>query len=299
MRFTSLLYVVGATVTGCTLYDRSLIADAVGGEKETGDGDDSGDGDGDGDLSGDGDGDGDLSGDGDGDRGGTGGSASGTGGSGSNGGSGGSGSGVGGDGPDTPSDSLVDDFNDKDVFIEAVDGRVGSWQAQDDGTGGEMDPGPGDPFATAQVSVGDHALRVQATGFSGWGVGYFVSLNDPDGVGGAAPLPYDFEGLGYNSVRFRATKDAVGDASLLTLSLADVRSISGGVCEYVHQSASVLLTDVWQDYTLHVKNDFSTGCGARMLDQLYELHIVQPADEEPGVPIDFWIDDIEFVFVPE
>lgn len=191
---------------------------------------------------------------------------------------------------------MVDDFNDKDAFIHVIDGRVGSWQALEDGTGGEMDPGPGDPFATAQVSVGDHALRVQATGFSGWGVGYFVSLNDPDGVGGNEPLPYDFEGRGYNSIRLRAKKEESSDASLLRIALADVRSIAGGVCEFTHQSASIFLTDTWQEYTLHVKNDFSTGCGARRLDELYELHIVQPADEEPGVPIDFWIDDIEFIY---
>src|ERR1019366_5022844 len=69
-------------------------------------------------------------------------------------------------------EDLIDDLDDGDPYVPSVNGRVGSWQAVNDGTpGGVMFPDPLAgfmPTETGDVFPKDAALT-QGRGFSEWG----------------------------------------------------------------------------------------------------------------------------------
>ena len=195
-------------------------------------------------------------------------------------------------------ESLVDDFDDMNAAIENEAGRAGTWMALSDGTaGGVMTPGPGDPFVVAFREDTNFALHIVATGFESWGVGYFASLSESSGTGGM-PGPYDLLAKGYNAIRFWAKKEP-GKASILKIRIADESSSPSGscpvsTCGYDHAEGLVSLKDDWTEFTLRFDDLSKKFSSTIEFDKAYELHIVQP-----GADIDFWIDDIRFVKLPQ
>jgi hypothetical protein len=201
----------------------------------------------------------------------------------------------------TALESMLDDFNDQNAFIELEAGRNGSWMTYNDMTeGAVMSPGPGDDFVPELREDSDFALHSVATGFTGYGIGYFVSLSEGTGVANG-PGPYDLLAEGYNAIRFSAKRGA-GKAAALDIAIADETSSTSGscpvapivMCAYDHARGRVLLTEEWTEFTLLFSDMAKKSSPTAEFDKAYEFHILQK-----GEVIDFWIDDIRFVEVPE
>jgi hypothetical protein len=97
----------------------------------------------------------------------------------------------------TGSDALIDDFEDGDPILRAVDGRVGGWWVAGD-TGCTLDPSnpPTPEFGGASGSA--LALHVSAAGCDDWGFSTGVSLNS------TSPLACAYDAKAYDGVYFWA-----------------------------------------------------------------------------------------------
>lgn len=210
----------------------------------------------------------------------------------------GGGEAAGSGGADAPmSESLLDGFDDMNAAIENEAGRTGTWMAYNDGSvGGVMSPGPGQAFEVELREDTNFALHVVATGFDTWGVGYFSSLSEGTGVDDK-PGPYDLLAEGYNAVRFWAKK-APGKASILLIKIADESSSTSGSCPeiscaYDHAEGLVSLKEEWTEFTLRFSDMAKKSSPLVEFDKAYEFHILQNSSD-----IDFWIDDIRFIELP-
>ena len=92
--------------------------------------------------------------------------------------------------------ALIDDLEDNDHIILTNEMRKGYWYPFDDMTGGTITVTPVDG-----VPGTGGVLTASASGFTEWGAGFGVSLNNDDTTG--APCPYDASV--YDGVRFDIT----------------------------------------------------------------------------------------------
>ncbi len=191
--------------------------------------------------------------------------------------------------------ALIDDLEvdegamESDGQIHPVDGRVGFWFTYNDATAGAMQE-PESPFLPQPGGVGgsEYAARTWGDGFTDWGAGMAVSINNDF----SGDCPYDasnFDGIsfwarGTGSVRFH----------LATVATTPVDS--GGTCTgtcYDNFGTSVELTDEWTQVVVTWDElsqegwgdaaDFETG-------ELMQIHWQMA----PSEPFDVYIDDLSF-----
>ena len=200
---------------------------------------------------------------------------SGSGGAGGAGGSG-TGTGTGGSGGDTTADTgappagteIIDDMEDNDGSIAAVNGRVGAWYTYNDQTASATQvPKQGDAFTmTAGGRDGSvYAANTHGSGFSVWGAGYGFNLKDPgDGNSGSAKLTYDASA--YTGITFWAKVGAGSDKGLrVNVSNKDTDP-AGAICAPMdkcsdHFGSPVTLTNEWAKYTLPFAKMSQSGWG--------------------------------------
>ena len=124
--------------------------------------------------------------------------------------------------PDAGSDNnLIDDLEDGDKVIRQVAGRQGSWYVFNDGKGTQTPPvGAFTPFAGGARSS-RYATHTFGQGFSDWGAGIAVDLNNPgdnpqDDRRGAYDVSgwhgFAFQAKGNGAVRFKVITRAIADA---------------------------------------------------------------------------------------
>lgn len=185
------------------------------------------------------------------------------------------GSGTGGSGGDTMADTgtpgavdVIDDMEDNDGSIAAVNGRVGAWYTYNDQTAAATQiPKQGDPFAmTAGGRDGSgYAANTHGSGFTVWGAGYGFNLKDPgDGDGGSAKSTYD--GSAYTGISFWAKAGPGSDKGMrVNVSNKDTDP-TGAICAPMdkcsdHFGSPVTLTTEWAKYTLPFAKMAQSGWG--------------------------------------
>jgi len=141
---------------------------------------------------------------------------------------------------------VIDDFEDGDFQLPANPtrgGRAGSWYLFSDGTG----IGTYDVFAIKRGSKSVEGLRVQGSGFSGWGSGIGVDLNR-SGASDSSKLAYD--AAAYSGITFWAR---AASSSAVKVALPDVDTDSAGMtCSSCgrHYSKFVQIGTDWQRFTV-------------------------------------------------
>lgn len=137
--------------------------------------------------------------------------------------------------------ALIDDFEDGDLFVSALDHRGGIWGSYDDGSGGTV--------TTAVESAGSgRALRIASRGFTGFGAGVFATLH-PGSSESRACL---HDASRYTGMRFRARSST--PVRLALESRATLTPDRGGACGLAREAcfdqhgAVLPASDDWRDY---------------------------------------------------
>ncbi len=212
--------------------------------------------------------------------------------------SGAGGGGGSGGGPVIDPVGLLDGFEDDDLTLERSAGRSGVWYLFNDGSAGTTGPAPlaCSPLSGAPAALGDYAMHVTATGFTGYGSGLGV-----DFVAGKKP----YDGSKLSGVRFWA-RVGEGKNKRHRVQLVDGTSdVLGGKCNPAanapggekcddHFGKDLTLTSSWTLYVVPFTELTQMGFGtwAAALDKttLYGLQVTA----KPKLDVDLWIDQIEF-----
>lgn len=187
--------------------------------------------------------------------------------------------------PAGPSELVLDDFEDGDGTVSAG-GITGTWGTYSDGTSA-ITP----PVASPVVPV-DGALHVSGAGFSEWGAGLGLDLEQ--GGQGYANLS------SYASVKVRARGTGVITVELATP--ATTGSDEGGECTgegcFGHYFSNITLTPEYQDHVVTFSTMGQPSWGqsaARQTDRVMGLNFLARAEGGQSASIDLWVDSVALV----
>jgi hypothetical protein len=188
---------------------------------------------------------------------------------------------------------MIDDLEDGDNAVLAVEGRDGFWYSYNDGTAGAtQSPSPSVDLAPEAIPGGrgtsTKAVHTTGSGFTDWGAGVGVGLNEDS----SKPCVYDASV--HTGIELWAKGDATVRMNVATIATAD--KTEGGSCSTScddHFGASLDLTSTWTKYTIAFTDLQQAGWGtvasfdaAKLLGLSWQV--------PGGVDFDFWIDDVTF-----
>jgi hypothetical protein len=186
--------------------------------------------------------------------------------------------------PAASPESVIDDFEDGDLFITKSDGRTGSWY-----------PYPvASPTTTGVASAncvahGKHSGHFIATGSDGGaGANWNASMIDPF----TDVIPYNASAWnGFSFWIAAGDTESVGD---MTVGINIPGVVSGGCmpCGDYHHTI-VKLTRTWTRVSIRFEDLKQTGFGVPLISPLPKDRIVNFIFW-PKNPFDFWIDDFRF-----
>ncbi len=194
-------------------------------------------------------------------------------------------------------EELIDDLNDGDRFIPAVNGRAGAWSDSHDGSpNATMYPDPNTGFAP--TDTGDpcrkYAAYVAGAGYVLWGADFWFGLGSP------------YDASKYKGISFWAKIDA-GTSSVVRVAFPDKDTqpdanmcqtgiSSGPTACFDHYGYRMTLDSTWTKYTVMFSQLGQEGWGhagtAFDPTSLYEVLFQIPVGANFGV----WIDDVAFTF---
>lgn len=193
---------------------------------------------------------------------------------------------------------LLDDFEDGDNKPFRGFQREGWWFAAHDSSGGEIEPRP-DRFQAAQLPVEEAttknrmAAHFTAGGFSDWGVVWGTTLRwIDDGI----RCPFNAER--FAGLRFRAKGN--GRVRVNFGIPATTPPEYDGVCQercFDTHSRIVTLTPEWQAYEVRWDRLQQGGWGSEARFDPQRLLSLNFSVQPESMPVDIWVDDIEF-FAP-
>jgi hypothetical protein len=196
-----------------------------------------------------------------------------------------------------PNEESIDDLNDGDRFIPAVNGRAGAWFVSHDGSpNGKMSPDPSTGFASTNTgdSCRKYASYVTGSGFVLGGASFWFGLGSP------------YNASKYTGISFWGKIDA-GTSSALRVGFPDKDTYpDGNLCStasnagsnmcWDHYGYRVTLTSTWTKYTINFSQlaQESWGRAGSGFDRasLYQVLFAIPV----GATFGIWIDDVAFTF---
>lgn len=198
--------------------------------------------------------------------------------------------------PLTPPE-VIDDFEDADNAVLKSEGRVGRWNAYNDGTGTQM-PSAGSELVPEGPGANSTqlALHTSGSGFTDWGAGLQVDLNN-SGSGAAAREPFDASA--YTGVTFYAKGS--GQIRVEFVTQATTEPSQGGTCAEncydSHGSDPIALSAEWAPITLFFANLTQEGWGTPAdfsPAQLLGLNFKALKGDTADATFDLWIDEVSF-----
>jgi hypothetical protein len=191
---------------------------------------------------------------------------------------------------------VIDDFEDGDLFLSSLGGRVGGWYQYGDGTGSQSYE-----VTTIAGKRGMSSLRgLHFTGqnFSNWGSGVGADLSNSGG-GQSTKVPYDASAT--TGVTFWAR--AATNASITVVfpdSDTDAaggicNTATGGVCDH-HYLKALQISAVWTRYVVHYA-DLTLEPGTVPEPTAFKPGGLVSLQFRllPGDTYDIWVDDVAFV----
>jgi hypothetical protein len=217
-----------------------------------------------------------------------------------------SGGGGGDDHPDSgpiPEEDLIDDLEDGDGAIHEINGRIGSWYTFNDETpNGTQMPLPNSDFLATEGGAGGslYAARTAGSGFTEWGAGMGLDVNNPGDPMGGPGIKGKFDASGYTGVSFKAKGNTSVRAVVVTAAVVPMEAggectpstVEGMMCDDAH-GRPIALSDEWKEYDLPFAQLTQEGWG-------------KPAEFDPtkvtgvmfivGANVDFEVvvDDVRF-----
>jgi hypothetical protein len=192
--------------------------------------------------------------------------------------------------------ALLDDFEDNDNKVFKAFQREGWWFSATDPTAGAtlVPAGEFRPEALPESEAkpdNRYAAHLAASGQKEWGATWGSTLRWVDqGV----RCPYNASA--FSGIKFRAKGQ--GTIRLVLGQPATMPSESGGVCTekcYDTHGKVIFLTDKWEEYVVPWDRVQQEGWGtdarfdpARLIQVGFKVDIKH-------LPVDFWLDDVEFV----
>ncbi|HSC86069.1 MAG TPA: hypothetical protein VLC09_02315 [Polyangiaceae bacterium] len=200
-------------------------------------------------------------------------------------------------GPAPASDTvLLDDFEDGDHKPFRGFHREAWWFTVSDKTPGSKIH-PDSNFLPERLPAGEGnaenqwAAHVTAEGQTTWGMTFSTSLHyAKDG------LKCPFNAAAFDGVRFRAK--GPGKVAVAFPLPETVKDEAGGVCTegcYDTHRQVVYLTEGWAEYTVLWSKVQQGGWGTEVRFDPERLLGINFAVQVADLPIDFWIDDVDFV----
>jgi hypothetical protein len=207
--------------------------------------------------------------------------------------------------PGPPELSLIDSMEDGDGIIDEVEGRQGPWYTYNDETGNQ-DPLQGEHCPPKYLERANptkygrsrFAMHTSGTGFTGWGAGVGVDLNNE--LGGPGKRLYDASA--YSGVGFWIRLG--GDAHSVRLKVLDAQTTppgDGGTCTAAtgcQNSFGYLMNDLtkeWQYREISWEDLVQENWGERF-PTVQESKLLSIQFQFPKVvPFDVWIDDLVLV----
>lgn len=199
--------------------------------------------------------------------------------------------------PKPPGDvALLDDFEDNDNKVFKAFQREGWWFSATDPTAGATLTPAGEfrPEALPEAEAkpdNRFAAHMTASGQKEWGATWGSTLRWVDqGV----RCPYNASG--FSGIKFRAK--GKGTVRLVLGQPATMPSESGGVCTekcYDTHGKVIFLTDEWVEHVVPWDRVQQEGWGTdARFDPAYLIQVGFKVDVK-HLPLDFWLDDLEFV----
>lgn len=192
----------------------------------------------------------------------------------------------------SPDNPRIDDFEDGDAQIHRVFERDGWWWVSADETAGTLSPARGAERPSA-LPEGGFAMHFAADGFTEWGAILGMSLEwSGDGVSCA------FNASAYEGIRFRAR----GTGSLpVEIALpetngpgGDGRSRCTESC-WDHYKVLRQLTEDWSQHEVRWGDLQQGGWGKPVPFDAEHLLGILFSPKPDDLPVDAWIDDLEFI----
>jgi hypothetical protein len=201
---------------------------------------------------------------------------------------------------------MIDDMEDGDLNIREANGRLGSWQAFNDGTatGTEqsamtaMNPPRMITGVPGGATMSLHGYHVAGGGYSGWGAGWMVDFNTASG----AREPYDASN--YGGIVFWAKSD--GPPTQVKVALPDIFSDpAGGLCDptdnrvggkgcYDDFAATITLDREWRRYEIAFASVATGNWGIRHSFDTQHVYGIKFSVMPSWAKFDSWIDDVAF-----
>ncbi len=191
---------------------------------------------------------------------------------------------------------LIEDFEDGDAKLFKAFEREGWWFTASDNTEGSTVQ-PRDGFKAEALSGTDatrenrFAAHLQAAGQKQWGAVWGTSLQ-----WGTKGIRCPFNGSAFDGFRFRAK--GPGSIRVSVTIPESMPKDAGGTCSegcYDHYGKTFVLSDRWDEYLVRWDRLQQGGWGAEArFDPGRVLGLGFSAGPKE-LPIDFWIDDIEFI----
>lgn len=188
---------------------------------------------------------------------------------------------------------VIDDFAASDGRPRRAAHRTAYWWSLSDGTPGTLLPNPADADDANREREGK-ALHFAARDFKKWGARVGISLFWSDGE-----LRCALNAAAYPGFRFRAKGSGSLAAQVVTRDTATVRS--GGRCEkrcFDHYQSIVQIERDWSTHTIRWTDLRQQGWGEAVQLRIEYVVGFTFAAEVADLPVDVWIDDLEFIHPP-
>jgi hypothetical protein len=183
---------------------------------------------------------------------------------------------------------FIDNFEDNDFLLPALGGRAGTWYKYGDSTG----------TATEETSLinrgaSKHGILTTGTGFTGWGSGLGVDL---DNEGGRQEDKVPYNASEYTGVTFWARADApLSVAFVLPDGDTDAAGMNCEICDH-HWFKSVEVGLEWERHTV-LFSELSLEPGGDPAPEAFDPKTLVAIQFRmlSGLTYKLWIDDVAFV----
>lgn len=184
---------------------------------------------------------------------------------------------------------LIDDFEDANTRIAALEHRAGFWSESNDSTGVQQ-PTLGIPFVMSRIPGGRgdsrFALHTSGSKFSKWGAVVSTEFSTRRCYDASA-----YAGLGFWS-RGRGSMNIV--AKMTQISPEEY----GGTCThdcFDGHKATIALSSKWQEHRVPWSELKQKGFGQPVPFDPHSLLSLELSVSPDQTPFDFWVDDIRFL----
>jgi hypothetical protein len=184
---------------------------------------------------------------------------------------------------------LIDDFEDNDARIAALEHRAGFWSASNDNTGKQR-PAPGGPLAMTRIPGGrgasQFALHTGGNKFTKWGALLAADFSPRRCYDASAYAGLVFFARGRGSFNVVAKMTQIAPEEY------------GGSCThdcYDSHRATIPLTTDWQEHRVTWAELKQKGFGQTVPFDPRSLLSLEFSVAPEQTPFDLWIDDIRFL----